>query len=310
MNGSDSGLTPAEQHLGDRLAALVDGELGHDARERVLSHLATCWSCKAEADAQRRLKNVFADTAPPPPSDGLMARLQGLPGLPAGDDTGTGPLDGGSRGSREKPGLFGRVGSGGSPLTFDYLPGGRGAGALTPERGFRVHTMDELGRTPSRSRRFAFVAAGAVSLAAIALSGALNPGTAGGTPVASSGDRGGASAGPTRPAASATTTDRDGRRRAASGDEAGRSQSTPSAPAATGPSVRARMLAGMSVPAGVHALLSGASSAFSPSLIRPVEVSRSFPTDKRMPIGAIPGRTPVAAAPNPAPAAPAATPHR
>ncbi|MER5782063.1 zf-HC2 domain-containing protein, partial [Streptomyces mobaraensis] len=33
---------------GARLAALVDGELGHDARERVLAHLATCWTCKAE----------------------------------------------------------------------------------------------------------------------------------------------------------------------------------------------------------------------------------------------------------------------
>ncbi|MFE7603373.1 zf-HC2 domain-containing protein, partial [Streptomyces sp. NPDC057494] len=31
-----------------RLAALVDGELGHDARERVLAHLATCARCKAE----------------------------------------------------------------------------------------------------------------------------------------------------------------------------------------------------------------------------------------------------------------------
>ncbi|MCW8220014.1 zf-HC2 domain containing protein, partial [Streptomyces griseolus] len=31
-----TGPTPAEQHLGDRLAALVDGELKHDARERVL----------------------------------------------------------------------------------------------------------------------------------------------------------------------------------------------------------------------------------------------------------------------------------
>ena len=67
-----SGPTPAEQHLGDRLAALVDGELGHDARERVLAHLATCAKCKAEADAQRRLKSVFATSAPP-------LALRGLP---------------------------------------------------------------------------------------------------------------------------------------------------------------------------------------------------------------------------------------
>ncbi|MER7156619.1 zf-HC2 domain-containing protein, partial [Streptomyces lydicus] len=81
------GPSPAEQHLGDRLAALVDGELGHDARERVLAHLATCGKCKAEADAQRRLKSVFAETAPPGPSAGLLARLQQLPG---GDPGGPG----------------------------------------------------------------------------------------------------------------------------------------------------------------------------------------------------------------------------
>jgi len=56
----------AEQHLGDRLSALVDGELGHEARERVLAHLATCAKCKSEADEQRRLKNVFAEVAPRP----------------------------------------------------------------------------------------------------------------------------------------------------------------------------------------------------------------------------------------------------
>lgn len=70
----------SEHHLGDRLAALVDGELGHDARERGLAHLATCPKCKAEADAQRRLKSVFAEAAPPPPTESFLARLQGLPG--------------------------------------------------------------------------------------------------------------------------------------------------------------------------------------------------------------------------------------
>ncbi|MET7613373.1 zf-HC2 domain-containing protein, partial [Streptomyces seoulensis] len=37
----------AEQHLGDRLSALVDGELGHESRDRVLAHLATCCRCRA-----------------------------------------------------------------------------------------------------------------------------------------------------------------------------------------------------------------------------------------------------------------------
>lgn len=175
---SGSGPTPAEQHLGDRLAALVDGELKHDVRDRVLAHLATCPKCKAEADAQRRVKSVFAQAAPPPPSEGLLARLQGLPAGPGGDDEGRGgPFGGG----RIADGVFGALspsaGRGRDPRTetFGYvpagahgvLPGGRGS-------GFRIHDVGraEAERSPWRGRRFAFAAASAVSFAAIAL-GAL-----------------------------------------------------------------------------------------------------------------------------------------
>ncbi len=43
-------------HLGDRLSALVDGELSHDERDRLLAHLAACQECRAEAAALRALK--------------------------------------------------------------------------------------------------------------------------------------------------------------------------------------------------------------------------------------------------------------
>ncbi|MCB5911896.1 zf-HC2 domain-containing protein [Streptomyces pinistramenti] len=164
MIGS-GGASPAEQHLGDRLAALVDGELGHDARERVLAHLATCGKCKAEADAQRRLKSVFARTAPPGPSEGFLARLQGLPG---GDQDGQGSRPAGGLG-----GGFGRPELGSSGGSFGYLPSDAhalGAAAQPRRRGFRIH---ETERPAPQRRRFAFAAAGAVSLAAIALGGAL-----------------------------------------------------------------------------------------------------------------------------------------
>ncbi|MFJ8359129.1 zf-HC2 domain-containing protein [Streptomyces sp. NPDC093984] len=181
--------TPAEQHLGDRLSALVDGELGHEMRERVLAHLATCAKCKAEADAQRRLKNVFAEAAPPPPSESFLARLQGLP--TGGDVDGGGtPLGGGGFGRRlqsstglpARPGVFGVRGE-----PFGYVPSGPHAAALSPsdsralrgdrvlpeDGGFRIHPVgrQESERPASRGRRFAFVAAGAVSLAALALGG-------------------------------------------------------------------------------------------------------------------------------------------
>ncbi|KUO17077.1 anti-sigma factor family protein [Streptomyces dysideae] len=167
----------AEQHLGDRLSALVDGELGHETRERVLAHLATCAKCKAEADEQRRLKNVFAEAAPPPPSESFLARLQGLPG--GGDlDGGGPPLDGGGFGA-----LSGRSGTAGvfgmkrgDRFEFGYVPSSPShAGVLpAPDRGgFRIHPVGrhDADRSSSRGMRFAFVAAGAVSLAAIALGG-------------------------------------------------------------------------------------------------------------------------------------------
>ncbi|MGY1437804.1 anti-sigma factor family protein [Streptomyces reniochalinae] len=201
-------MTPAEHHLGDRLAALVDGELGHDARERVLAHLATCEGCKAEADAQRRLKNVFSAAAPPPPSEGFLARLQGLPasdvlGPQGPDDFGPGPggpgaspAERGELGALAVAGLSG--GSERSPWAFEYLPvsGDSGRGPLTPQRGFRIHETprvdrpERLGttereraereRSASRGRRFAFAAAGAFSLAALAFGGTLASGATGG----------------------------------------------------------------------------------------------------------------------------------
>ena len=43
-------------HLGHRLSALIDGELNHAQRERVLAHLARCEPCRCEAAALRVLK--------------------------------------------------------------------------------------------------------------------------------------------------------------------------------------------------------------------------------------------------------------
>ncbi|MCG3042936.1 zf-HC2 domain-containing protein [Streptomyces sp. S1A] len=219
MSGTHDGVpapepTPAEQHLGDRLAALVDGELGHETRERVLAHLATCHTCKAEADAQRRLKSVFADAAPPPPSERLLARLQGLPGG-LDDDPGRGR--GGPPDSSASS----------SPWDFEYLPADS---VLTSDRGFRIHRVHEADRSSSRGRRFAFAAAGAVSLAAFAIGGALTSAATGGSTVAAGGD-GGTSA--RSPRTAAVGTERGGERSGGRpGQRAGKGTSgTPSGPA-------------------------------------------------------------------------------
>ncbi|WP_333775313.1 anti-sigma factor family protein, partial [Streptomyces sp. IBSBF 3136] len=202
MNGSRP--TPshlAEQHLGDRLSALVDGELGHESRDRVLAHLATCARCKAEADAQRRLKNVFAEAAPPSPSESFLARLQGLPGGGDLDGGGTPAPGGGLLGREPDTGVFGL--RRGERFEFGYVPAVPAHPGAPEERGFRIHPVGrpDADRSASRGLRFAFAAAGAVSLAALAL---------GGVTTALPGDtaadvRGGAGTGNVIPARSAGT---------------------------------------------------------------------------------------------------------
>ncbi|WP_395111011.1 zf-HC2 domain-containing protein [Actinomadura sp. SCN-SB] len=85
--------------LGERLTALVDGELGHDERDRALAHLAGCARCRSEADMLRRLKRRLRGLGDLPASDGaddlpstdFMARLRGLADTASGPDTPSGP---------------------------------------------------------------------------------------------------------------------------------------------------------------------------------------------------------------------------
>ncbi|MCW5253245.1 zf-HC2 domain-containing protein [Streptomyces sp. SHP 1-2] len=218
----------AEQHLGDRLSALVDGELGHDARERVLAHVATCGKCRAEVDAQRRLKNVFAAAAPPAPSESFLARLQGLPGSGTGTRPGGGDFGDGLPEPFEFPYVQAR------PVLPTAMPAADGR-----ERGFRIHDVSrhEAERSASRGMRFAVAAAGAVSLAAIALGGVTL-----GAPATGTDARGGAGSGsnvtPLRTQGGAAVTTPEGQRRRSGGPPLGYSQSG-YRPAGDGPMTRA-----------------------------------------------------------------------
>ena len=62
-------------HLGDRLSALIDGELGHTQRERVLAHLARCEPCRREAAALRALKQRMHALGEATADVALTARL-------------------------------------------------------------------------------------------------------------------------------------------------------------------------------------------------------------------------------------------
>ncbi|MBE1534326.1 anti-sigma factor family protein [Actinomadura algeriensis] len=81
--------------LGERLTALVDGELGHDERDRAHAHLAVCARCRAEAATLRSLKGRLAGlgNVPEPgaddlPTDDFLTRLRALggPAEPSGRD--------------------------------------------------------------------------------------------------------------------------------------------------------------------------------------------------------------------------------
>ncbi|MFF7248113.1 anti-sigma factor family protein [Embleya sp. NPDC008237] len=152
-------------HLDDKLAAYVDGELGHEAREKVLAHLAECADCRVEAEEQRQVKQLLGKVRQPGPSDDLMARLLALgepaqepPPPPASGDRFTFPTAGRSAASA------------------------RGRSRSTGPRAGRPGNMPERVRPPVSRRRLTFAAAGAFSMMAVALSSAFVPGgTSGGT---------------------------------------------------------------------------------------------------------------------------------
>ncbi len=95
--------------LGDVVAALVDGELEHAARERAQRHLAHCAACRDEVDAQRRLKARLSGLSAQAPAvdQALATRLLRLAG-PGADvvrprHPGPGPI-GPTRPPRARPG--------------------------------------------------------------------------------------------------------------------------------------------------------------------------------------------------------------
>ena len=61
-------------HLGDRLSALVDGELDGAERDRAHAHLAGCEQCRAEAAELRALKQKLRGLMSGAPAEAAMTR--------------------------------------------------------------------------------------------------------------------------------------------------------------------------------------------------------------------------------------------
>jgi anti-sigma factor RsiW len=65
-------------HPGQRLSALIDGELDGDERDRVLGHLARCDWCRDEAAALRTLKRRMNALGEAAAGAALTGKLMGL----------------------------------------------------------------------------------------------------------------------------------------------------------------------------------------------------------------------------------------
>jgi hypothetical protein len=101
-------------HLGPRLAALVDGELSHDDRDRALAHIAGCGQCRSLVESERTLKGQLGAMAMPEPSARLMAALFQIPQAHGGRRDPEDPPPGGeASGNRPgtRGGIFGRSAS-------------------------------------------------------------------------------------------------------------------------------------------------------------------------------------------------------
>jgi anti-sigma factor RsiW len=61
-------------HLGDRLSALIDGELDGAERDRASAHLASCEQCRTEAAELRALKQKLSTLLSRAPAEAAMTR--------------------------------------------------------------------------------------------------------------------------------------------------------------------------------------------------------------------------------------------
>ena len=131
----------AVSHLGARISALVDGELGHEARDRALAHVAHCADLpRRSSRPSGRSRTRWPRPPRPAPSDRLLASLQELarPGGPlpaAGPHHAPGPGRAAAAAARDAPPrLPGRL-PGPRLVAAPAPPAGRPAGPGTPRSG-------------------------------------------------------------------------------------------------------------------------------------------------------------------------------
>ncbi len=137
--------------LGDRVAALADGSLRDDVRDRALAHTLTCTACRDALDVERLIRERLRALPDPQPSTRLLTQLLALgeTGGPVPPRRGTGP-------GMPRPALV--------PLA----PPAASSGTVRPGGGTHPGSRAAV---PRRSRRpFVVAAAGALGAGFVAAS--------------------------------------------------------------------------------------------------------------------------------------------
>ncbi len=121
-------------HLGNRLSALIDGELSAAERDRIHAHLAGCAQCRAEANDLRALKRRMRGLGETPPSDALTQRLISIaePGAPVPPRRRARRMTGSS--SRPRPGFRTVSGAGAGLGSVPGSAAGAGPASRPPGR--------------------------------------------------------------------------------------------------------------------------------------------------------------------------------
>ncbi|MGW8530844.1 MULTISPECIES: anti-sigma factor family protein [Nocardiopsidaceae] len=136
----------SKDHLGERLSALVDGELGPVEHESALIHLAKCESCRFEADMMRRLKRRLTGLREPEPDLDFMGRLTSLSRDPGPGGRGPSEPPPGGAGFGFRPPL-------GSSRPLGGFPGGGAAAVETAAETGSARTGPARPERPARPVR-------------------------------------------------------------------------------------------------------------------------------------------------------------
>lgn len=139
-------------HLGERVTTLVDGQLGADAAERALIHIAGCTECRDAVEIERLTKQRLATLGGPPPGGDLLHRLMGLAGPSGPLPPRPGHVPGSPRPQLTTTAGFGSGGTNGAGLSGTAMISDLGRGVIARPPGRRGSSRPPMARAATLGR--------------------------------------------------------------------------------------------------------------------------------------------------------------